>query len=49
MVPTTEDVQASYFEWNYEALEELQVEKEAVLEKALQLLDNPDSDVQWRV
>ena len=49
MVPTSEEVQASFFEWNYEALEELKVEKEAVLEKALHLLENPDNDVQWRV
>ncbi len=49
MVPTSEDVQSTYFEWNYDAIEEFQVDKDAVLEKALQLLDNPEGNVAWRV
>jgi hypothetical protein len=49
MEPKAETVKRADFEWNYEAVTRLALDKEAILDKTLELLARPADSIQWSV
>ena len=47
MVPTSTQVTRDYFKWNNPALMELGLDKSALLDEALALLERPEDNIQW--
>ena len=46
-VPESVDVQAKYYLWNPEALTSLELDKAALVAKAMELIKRPEDSVQW--
>ena len=38
-----------FFLWNYEGMQELQANKDTIMDQAMEMLQDPEENVQWRV
>ncbi len=49
MDPETVNITEESFKWNYLALASLEIDRPALLERTLELLEDPTEAVEWRV
>ena len=48
-VPTSDRIEPAFFLWNYAAVTQYEIDKEAIVESTMEQLDNPEESVEWRV